>query len=100
MAPFDPLPAEGSHDQLVRHLWRQPLKTFVANHIVKSPVNNKATGCLSAFIMRTASLTFASKFSPLVKVTYCIPNDSSCAVILIPYSTYKNVLRWSSRLPT
>src|SRR5262245_15349764 len=87
MYPFDSLPAERGHYQLVRHLWLQPFEAFISNHMVKSPVNNRATGCLSAFIMRTASLILISKLSPLVKVTYCIPKDSSCAFILIPYST-------------
>src|SRR5689334_17081687 len=65
MPPLDPLAAQGSDNDLIGHLRREPFQAVVANHKVKSSVNSSATGCLSACIMRTASLILRSRPSPL-----------------------------------
>ena len=60
MSPFDSLAAQGSDDELIGHQRREPFETVVANHRVKPSVNNKTSGCFSAFIICTTSLILGS----------------------------------------
>src|SRR5580765_2058944 len=64
MSPFDSLAAQRSDDELIGHQRRKPFETVVANHRVRPSVNNKTSGCFSAFIICTASLILCSSSPP------------------------------------
>ena len=70
VCPLDFLTAEGSHDDLVRNQRREQLKAVESDHRVKSPLNRSATGSLSAWVWRTASLMQVSRLWPLSTSRY------------------------------